>query len=201
MAKFSVHLPYRVLSKSANNTWFWIPPSPKWLWNDASVLWCPGLLIDSFTLSFLRQVDIFISRSFVWMLSSRCIGSTSSVNFNVAVCRRGRLFVSVNWMNWKQRFHLQLLSDRGMNQSASKVSVFLHFLEQAHRATNRCSIHCGDAALIKLGPRCFIEGKGVLGEWRYSYTHSSSRYWMEVSCQLHAPAALPPGKELLVPIG
>jgi hypothetical protein len=27
------------------------------------------------------------------------------------------------------------------------------------------------------------------------------RYWMEVSCQLHVPAALPPGKEPLVPIG
>jgi hypothetical protein len=27
------------------------------------------------------------------------------------------------------------------------------------------------------------------------------RYWMEVSGQLHAQAALPPGKEPLIPIG
>jgi len=27
------------------------------------------------------------------------------------------------------------------------------------------------------------------------------RHWMEVSGQLHVPAALPPGKEPLVPIG
>jgi hypothetical protein len=35
----------------------------------------------------------------------------------------------------------------------------------------------------------------VLGEWRYSSTHSCSRHLMEVSVQLHASAALPSGKE------
>jgi hypothetical protein len=43
--------------------------------------------------------------------------------------------------------------------------------------------------------------KGVVGEWRYSSTHSWPRNYMEVSGQLHAPTTLPPEKELLVPIG
>jgi hypothetical protein len=42
--------------------------------------------------------------------------------------------------------------------------------------------------------------EGVLGEWKYSSTHSSSRYEIEVSGQLHAPAALPPGKDPMLPI-
>jgi hypothetical protein len=42
---------------------------------------------------------------------------------------------------------------------------------------------------------------GVLGEWRYSSTHSLSSALDGVSCQLHAPAALPPGKVPLVPTG
>jgi hypothetical protein len=33
----------------------------------------------------------------------------------------------------------------------------------------------------------------VLGEWRYSSTHSWPRHYMEVSGQVHGPAALPPG--------
>jgi hypothetical protein len=41
----------------------------------------------------------------------------------------------------------------------------------------------------------------VLREWRYSSTHAWPRHLMEVSCQIHDPAALPPGKEPLVPIG
>jgi hypothetical protein len=43
--------------------------------------------------------------------------------------------------------------------------------------------------------------EGVLGEWRYSSTHYLPRHYLEVSGQFHAPAALPPGKELVVPIG
>jgi hypothetical protein len=34
-----------------------------------------------------------------------------------------------------------------------------------------------------------------MGEWMYRYTFSSPRHWLEVSGQLHAPAALLPGKE------
>jgi hypothetical protein len=37
-------------------------------------------------------------------------------------------------------------------------------------------------------------------QWKYKSTHSSPRYWKEVSGQLHALAALPPGKESPVPI-
>jgi hypothetical protein len=33
------------------------------------------------------------------------------------------------------------------------------------------------------------------------YTHSWPRHWMEVSCQLHTMATLPPGKKPLVPTG
>jgi hypothetical protein len=40
-----------------------------------------------------------------------------------------------------------------------------------------------------------------VGEWRYSSTHSLISALMEVRGRLHAPAALPPGKELLIPIG
>jgi hypothetical protein len=43
--------------------------------------------------------------------------------------------------------------------------------------------------------------KTYLGEWRYSSTHSRPRLKMEVSVELHAPAVLLSGKELLVPIG
>jgi hypothetical protein len=52
-------------------------------------------------------------------------------------------------------------------------------------------------AFLNLTPR----HEGVMGEWRYSSTHSWARYYMEVSYQLQAPAALPPGKELLLSIG
>jgi hypothetical protein len=41
----------------------------------------------------------------------------------------------------------------------------------------------------------------VLGEWRYSSTHSLTSALGGVSGQIHAPAALHPGKEPLVPIG
>jgi hypothetical protein len=41
--------------------------------------------------------------------------------------------------------------------------------------------------------------EGVLGEWRYSSTNSLTSV-LDGSGQLHAPAALPPGKEPLVPI-
>jgi hypothetical protein len=36
----------------------------------------------------------------------------------------------------------------------------------------------------------------LMSEWKWSYssTHSWTRHWKEVSGQLHAPAALPPGK-------
>jgi hypothetical protein len=43
--------------------------------------------------------------------------------------------------------------------------------------------------------------EGVLGEWKHSSTHSWPRHWMEVNGQLRAPAALPTGREPLVPIG
>jgi hypothetical protein len=39
------------------------------------------------------------------------------------------------------------------------------------------------------------------GEWMYRSTFSWPRHWLEVSGQLHAQAALPPGKEPSVPIG
>jgi hypothetical protein len=39
------------------------------------------------------------------------------------------------------------------------------------------------------------------GEWMYRSTFSWPRHELEVSGQLHAPAALPPGKEPPVPIG
>jgi hypothetical protein len=38
------------------------------------------------------------------------------------------------------------------------------------------------------------------GEWRYGSTHSYPGYLMDVSGQLHAPTALPPGNELPAPI-
>jgi len=57
---------------------------------------------------------------------------------------------------------------------------------------------------VKL-PLCFFNWSprhdGVLREWRYSSMHSWPRYQMEVSGHLHTIAALPPGKETLVPIG
>jgi hypothetical protein len=37
-------------------------------------------------------------------------------------------------------------------------------------------------------------------EWRYTSTHSEPRHWMEMSGQLHVPAALYPRKEALLPI-
>jgi hypothetical protein len=40
--------------------------------------------------------------------------------------------------------------------------------------------------------------EGVLGEWLYSSRYSLPRHYMEASGQLHAPTALPPGKEPLV---
>jgi hypothetical protein len=43
--------------------------------------------------------------------------------------------------------------------------------------------------------------KDVLGEWRYSSTHSLTSALDGGSGQLHAPAALPPGGEPPVPIG
>jgi hypothetical protein len=39
-----------------------------------------------------------------------------------------------------------------------------------------------------------------MGEWRYSSPHSSPQCEVEVSGQLHAPGALPPGKKPLVHI-
>jgi hypothetical protein len=41
----------------------------------------------------------------------------------------------------------------------------------------------------------------VMGEWSYSSKHSWHRHYMKVSGQLHASAALPPGKEPMVTIG
>jgi hypothetical protein len=38
------------------------------------------------------------------------------------------------------------------------------------------------------------------GEWEYRSTFSWSPHQLEVSGQLHAPAALPPGKEPPLPI-
>jgi hypothetical protein len=40
-----------------------------------------------------------------------------------------------------------------------------------------------------------------IGEWRYSSTRSWPLHLMEMSGQLHSPAALFPGKESMVPIG
>jgi hypothetical protein len=56
--------------------------------------------------------------------------------------------------------------------------------------------------IVQLSPLCFKwapRHESVLGEWRYSSTHSRPSHYKEVSGQLHAPAALPPGKEPLVP--
>jgi hypothetical protein len=36
-----------------------------------------------------------------------------------------------------------------------------------------------------------------MGEWVYRSTYSSPRHWLEVSGQLHTPAALPPRKKIL----
>jgi hypothetical protein len=35
-----------------------------------------------------------------------------------------------------------------------------------------------------------------MGEWMYRSTFSSTQHYMQVSGQLHAPAALPPGKRV-----
>jgi hypothetical protein len=40
-----------------------------------------------------------------------------------------------------------------------------------------------------------------MGEWMYRSTFSWPRHYQEVSGQLHAPAALPPGKEPPLSIG
>jgi hypothetical protein len=42
--------------------------------------------------------------------------------------------------------------------------------------------------------------EGVLGNWKYSSTHSLTSA-LDESGQFHAPAALPPGKEPLAPTG
>jgi hypothetical protein len=43
--------------------------------------------------------------------------------------------------------------------------------------------------------------ENVWGEWRYSSTNSYPRHYMQVNGQFHAPSALHPEKEFLVPIG
>lgn len=35
----------------------------------------------------------------------------------------------------------------------------------------------------------------VYGDWRYNFTHSLTRHWMEVSSSIHGPTTLAPGKE------
>jgi len=42
---------------------------------------------------------------------------------------------------------------------------------------------------------------GALRKWRYSSTNSWPQHYMEVSGQFHGPAALPPEKGPVVPIG
>jgi hypothetical protein len=44
---------------------------------------------------------------------------------------------------------------------------------------------------------CLIKHNNIrrIWEWRHSSTHSQPRYYMEVSCQLHVPAAALPEKE------
>jgi hypothetical protein len=51
---------------------------------------------------------------------------------------------------------------------------------------------------VKLS-RCLTKyhAKKMYGEWRNGSTHSRHRHWTEVSCQLHAPAALSGGKSRL----
>jgi len=39
-----------------------------------------------------------------------------------------------------------------------------------------------------------------MGEWIHNSTHSLPWHWVKISSQLHAPVALPPEKEPLVPI-
>jgi hypothetical protein len=51
--------------------------------------------------------------------------------------------------------------------------------------------------VLNLAPRY----EDVLGEMRYNSTPSLTSLLHVVSCQLHASAALPPGKEPPVPIG
>jgi hypothetical protein len=50
------------------------------------------------------------------------------------------------------------------------------------------------APVLNYAPR----NEDVLGEWKYSSMHSTSA--LKGSVQLHAPAALPSGKEPVVPI-
>jgi hypothetical protein len=60
-------------------------------------------------------------------------------------------------------------------------------------------------AVSKVVPVLFFnwapQHEGLLGEWRYSSTHSLTSALDGVSGQLRAPVALAPGKEPLVPIG
>jgi hypothetical protein len=74
-------------------------------------------------------------------------------------------------------------------------------MNPAHKLTTYFSkIHEGKVKLslcFNWAPRY----EGVLGKGRYSSTHSWPRHQTEMSGQLHASAALPPGKEPLVPTG
>jgi hypothetical protein len=58
-----------------------------------------------------------------------------------------------------------------------------------------CSVKAGGQLYLFTTPR------RRTGEWMYSSTHSLTSVLMEVNDQLHAPAALPPGKQPLVRIG
>jgi len=72
-------------------------------------------------------------------------------------------------------------------------------------ATFNCGFVLTDTGKVKVVPVIFLTEhyvmKEYLEEWRYSSTHSLALALGGVSGQLHAPPALPPGKEPLVPIG
>jgi hypothetical protein len=46
-----------------------------------------------------------------------------------------------------------------------------------------------------------LSHESIMGKWRYSSTHSLTSALDGVSGELHAPAALHPGKEAMVPTG
>jgi hypothetical protein len=54
---------------------------------------------------------------------------------------------------------------------------------------------------LKNGKFVPVPHEGVLGEWMYSSTHSLTSALDGGECRLHAPTALLPGKEPLLPVG
>jgi hypothetical protein len=82
------------------------------------------------------------------------------------------------------------ITDRPMSSSKKLVPAVLP-------AVAETLVNVKLSLCFKWAPRY----EGVLGEWRYSSTHSWPRHYMEVGGQLHSPAALFLGKDPLEPIG